>query len=309
MAARVFLCLYELEQLMNKITFLRFKEFKRFCLMGVMVVFTSASLPDIAQAQTVSKRLEIIEKQLKAVQRKVFTPGSKFPQQSGEQTGDSGSMTPRSNIKFADIEARLSQMETQLRQLTGRVEEGNFQMDKLRQQLEVMSRDYEFRFKELETLKPGKSGKPGAGQPVVAEDTTISKTAEILPAGTEQQKYSYAQKLVTTGQYAKAEAALSEFIKKYPEAALAGNAQYWLGQTYYVRKMYTKATRAFLEGYNEYPKSPKAPAFLLKIGMSLNAMGEKKDACDAYRELDSRFPDSLESKKTRPAEARRAGCN
>ncbi|MCF6215482.1 MAG: tol-pal system protein YbgF [Emcibacter sp.] len=291
---------------MKKITFLRFKTFKLLCLMGVMVIVTSASGPDIAQAQTVSKRLEIIEKQLKAVQRKVFTPGSKFPQQSEGHTGGSTSVTSSSNIKFADIEARLSQMETQLRQLTGRVEEGNFQLDNLKQQLEIMSRDYEFRFKELETLKPGK---PGAGQPVVAEDTTISKTAEILPAGTEQQKYSYAQKLVTTGQYAKAEAALSEFIKKYPEAPLAGNAQYWLGQTYYVRKMYTKATRAFLEGYNEYPKSPKAPAFLLKIGMSLNAMGEKKDACDAYRELEARFPDSLESKKTRPAEAKRAGCN
>jgi len=297
---------------MNKITFLCFKEFKRFCLMGVMVVFTSASLPDIAQAQTVSKRLEIIEKQLKAVQRKVFTPGSKFPQQSGEQTGDSGSMTPRSNIKFADIEARISQMETQLRQLTGRVEEGNFQLDNLKQQLEIMSRDYEFRFKELETLKFGKSeksGEFGAGQPVAAEDTATNKTADILPAGTVQQKYRYAQKLVTTGQYAKAEAALSEFIKNYPEDSLAGNAQYWLGQTYYVRKMYTKATRVFLEGYDKYPKSPKAPAFLLKIGMSLNAMGEKRDACDAYRELGVRFPDSHENKKTRPAEARRAGCN
>ncbi len=294
---------------MKKVTFLRFKKFKLICVMGVMVIITSTSAADIAQAQTVSKRLEIIEKQLKAVQRKVFTPGSKFPQGPDDRTSGSTSEAPDSNIKFADIEARLSQMETQLRQLTGRVEEGNFQVDKLRQQLEVMSRDYEFRFKELERLKSSKSAKPGAGQPVAAEERAISKTADILPAGTAQQKYSYAQKLVTTGQYAKAEAALSEFIKKYPEDSLAGNAQYWLGQTYYVRKMYTKATRVFLEGYNEYPKSPKAPAFLLKIGMSLNAMGEKKDACDAYRELEARFPDSHESKKTRPAEARRAGCN
>jgi len=73
--------------------------------------------------------------------------------------------------------------------------------------------------------------------------------------------------------------------------------------------MYTRATRAFLEGYNNYPKSQKAPAFLLKIGMSLNAMGEKGDACDAYRELASRFPDSMESKNKRPPEEKRAGCS
>lgn len=208
------------------------------------------------------------------------------------------------SVRLADVEARLSQLETQLRQLTGRIEESNYQTGRLKQQMETMARDYEFRLKELEN--------PGSGPAVSNEATgvTTPKTTveDILPPGSEKEQYSYAQKLVTKGQYAKAEAALAEFLKRYPEVKLAGNAQYWLGQTYYVRKMYTKATRAFLEGYNNYPKSPKSPAFLLKIGMSLNAMGEKKDACDAYRELASRYPASLESKNKRPPEEKRAGC-
>ncbi len=257
--------------------------------------------------RTLAKRLEIIEKQLKAVQRKVFTPGSRFR----EATPDSAaSSPPDTRASLADIEARLSQLETQLRQITGRVEESNYQLGRLKQQMETMTRDYEFRLAALEKSRTASPSAPKvdiAKKPALPDKSKNAK-ADILPAGTEQQQYSYAQKLVTKGQYARAEAALSAFLARYPKARLAGNAQYWLGQTYYVRKMYTRATRAFLEGYNNYPESPKAPAFLLKIGMSLFAMGEKNDACDAYRELASRFPTSLESRNKRPPEEKRAKC-
>ncbi len=278
---------------------------KQFTLTCLAVSFAIA-LPVEVNAQSVRKRLDIIEKQLKAVQRKVFKPGSQFPQQPDEQSAGQAAAVSGEKMRLADIESRIAQMETQLRQLTGRIEESNYQADRLKQQMEVMARDYEFRLKELETAD-SKTIKPAVPESSAAEPAD-DRATDILPKGTEQQQYSYAQKLVTKGQYARAEAALGEFLKRYPKAKLAGNAQYWLGQTYYVRKMYTKATRAFLEGYNIYPDSPKAPAFLLKIGMSLNAMGEKVDACDAYRELASRFPDSLESKNKRPPEEKRAGC-
>ncbi|NOZ43261.1 MAG: tol-pal system protein YbgF [Alphaproteobacteria bacterium] len=254
--------------------------------------------------QTIATRLRIIEKQLQAVQRKVFTPGSQFPNRqprTGTVPGPTGE-----DVRLADMEARFARMQTQIRQLTGRVEESNFQVSRLKQQLKTLSSDYEFRLEALEKSSSPQTVKPGQSQKMAAPNK--AKTADILPKGTEKQQYSYAQKLVIKGQYAEAKAALGAFLKRYPKARLAGNAQYWLGQTYYVRKMYTKAARAFLEGYNTYPESPKAPAFLLKIGMSLYAMGEKNDACDAYRELASRFPDSVESKNKRPPEQKRAGC-
>ena len=284
---------------------------KKFCLFFLVAAIGSA-LPISSYAQSsrmvtdssLNKRLKKIEKQLKAVQRKVFKPGSKF--QGQKEAPISGSAVTGGNVRFADMETRIAQLETQLRQLTGRIEESNYQADQLKQKMDRLARDYEFRLAELEKAGPrsGTTEKPAAPSGVTPKSTG----ADILPAGSEKQQYSYAQKLVTKGQYAKAEKALSVFLKRYPKGALAGNAQYWIGQTYYVRKMYTKATRAFLEGYNNYPKSPKAAAFLLKIGMSLNAMGEKTDACDAYRELASRFPASLESKNKRPPEEKRAGC-
>ncbi|PCI34325.1 MAG: tol-pal system protein YbgF [Alphaproteobacteria bacterium] len=286
---------------MSRTPIISLRKFGLVCL----TVALGVALSSPSYAQSTKKRLDILEKQLKAVQRKVFKPGSGFSQKA-EGTAPAGVSAGGGSVRLADIDARLSQMETQLRQLTGRIEESTYQADKLKQQMATMARDYEYRLGELE-----KSGAGGAAtaQPVKPAPALPTTTAgDILPAGSEKQQYSYAQKLVTKGQYAKAEGALAEFLKRYPKAQLAGNAQYWLGQTYYVRKMYTKATRAFLEGYNSYPKSPKSPAFLLKIGMSLNAMGEKKDACDAYRELATRFPDSLESKSKRPAQEKRAGC-
>ena len=289
---------------MSVLKILSLKQNLLICLLVVMGV--AVSMPSQAQStsKAINKRLNNIEKQLKAVQRKVFKPGSKFARQA--TTTMPASVATGGSVQVADMEARISQIETQLRQLTGRIEESNYQTDQLKQKMDRLARDYEFRLAELE--KTGGRSAAGAA-PVVTPDIKSAPTgADILPAGSEKQQYSYAQKLVTKGQYAKAELALAAFLKRYPKAQLAGNAQYWLGQTYYVRKMYTKATRAFLEGYNNYPKSPKAAAFLLKIGMSLNAMGEKADACDAYRELASRFPASMENKNKRPPEEKRAGC-
>ena len=58
---------------------------------------------------------------------------------------------------------------------------------------------------------------------------------------------------------------------------LAGNAQYWLGETHYVRRDYKAAATAFLNGYTTFENSPKAPDSLLKLGMTLVVMGEKEN--------------------------------
>jgi TolA-binding protein len=60
---------------------------------------------------------------------------------------------------------------------------------------------------------------------------------------------------------------------------------------------------------SKYPDSSKAPAYLLKVGMSLNLLGEKTEACEVFRELGARFPDSTESTRLRPTEERKAGCS
>ena len=83
-------------------------------------------------------------------------------------------------------------------------------------------------------------------------------------------------------------------MQKNPTDVLAGNAQYWLGETYYVRGDYQRAAVAFAEGFQKYPNSGKAADNLLKLGMSLGEMGKKQDACTALSQLVSKYPGAPE---------------
>ena len=107
----------------------------------------------------------------------------------------------------------------------------------------------------------------------------------------------------------RAEQAFRDFLGRYPKSQLAGNAQYWLGETYYVRGQYKEAADAFLTGYKSYRKGQKAPESLLRLAMSLNRLNQSKTACTALQALASEFPDApARVRETADKERSRAGC-
>ena len=127
--------------------------------------------------------------------------------------------------------------------------------------------------------------------------------------GTPKEIYDFALKKLQMGAYQEAQAELQNFLDLYPRDRLAGNAQYWLGETFYVQRDYKNATAAFLAGYTNYGDSIKAPDSLLKLGMTLVVMGEKKTGCDAFAELSVRFPDAPQAIVRRAEiESKRAEC-
>jgi tol-pal system protein YbgF len=109
--------------------------------------------------------------------------------------------------------------------------------------------------------------------------------------------------------YGAAQAAFDDFLAKYPNDSLSGNAQYWLGETHFVRGQYKAAAGAFLKGYQTFAQSAKAPDSLLKLAMSLDRLGQKDAACSSYAELSSKFPNAPQSVKSRAqSERQRVGC-
>ena len=129
-------------------------------------------------------------------------------------------------------------------------------------------------------------------------------------SGTPKEIYDLALKKLQMGAYQEAQAELQNFLDLYPRDRLAGNAQYWLGETFYVQRDYKNATAAFLAGYTNYGDSIKAPDSLLKLGMTLVVMGEKKTGCDAFAELSVRFPDAPQAIVRRAEiESKRAECS
>ena len=88
-----------------------------------------------------------------------------------------------------------------------------------------------------------------------------------------KQLYETAYGYLLQRDYGAAEAAFDEFLRRHPNDPLAGNAQYWLGESLYVRGQYRAAAGAFLKGYQTYARSAKAPESLLKLAMSLQRLG------------------------------------
>jgi tol-pal system protein YbgF len=133
--------------------------------------------------------------------------------------------------------------------------------------------------------------------------------AETLPSGSASAQYNAAFGLLRRADYPAAEDALRSFIQQHPASPLTGNAQYWLGESFYARGRYSEAAAAFAEGYKRYPKGPKAPDGLLKLGMSLARDNQKHNACIALMELDHDFPHPGSAVKERATqEKKRLGC-
>lgn len=107
--------------------------------------------------------------------------------------------------------------------------------------------------------------------------------------------------------YAGAEAAFGKLVSTYPRDPLAGSAQYWVGESQYLRKQYQKAADSFLDGYRKYSGSDKASDTLLRLGMSLAELGKTEAACATFKKLGARFPNSAQRGQAKTA-AGKAGC-
>tara|TARA_Y100001958_G_C21198393_1_gene525361 strand:- start:93 stop:1043 length:951 start_codon:yes stop_codon:yes gene_type:complete len=222
---------------------------------------------------------------------------------------------------------RLNEIEEQFRQLTNKFEEVNFKMDKLSTRITKMQSDNQMRFSDLENLDPKKDIKkkkaklPGTSEPQdfganpgyslnnlpeEQETNSIGTTAAVttseaerseslLPNKPPKEQYDFAISFMKIGDYETAEFALKEFIDKNKDHDLAGSAQYWYGETFRIRQLYSDAATAYLDGYQNYPKSAKAPDNLLKLGITMVQLGEKEQGCTMINGLKKQYPKASKS--------------
>ena len=128
---------------------------------------------------------------------------------------------------------------------------------------------------------------------VVAEER--KPTTSLLPDKTPKEQYDFALSFMKVGDYETAELALREFIDKNKTDELAGSAQYWYGETFRIRQLYSDAATAYLDGYQNYPKSEKAPENLLKLGTTMVELGEKDQGCKMIVGLKKQYPKASQS--------------
>ena len=117
----------------------------------------------------------------------------------------------------------------------------------------------------------------------------------LLPDKSPEKQYDFALSFMKVGDYETAEVALREFIDKNKTDKLAGSAQYWYGETFRIRQLYSDAATAYLDGYQNYPKSQKAPENLLKLGTTMVQLGEKDQGCKMIKGIKKEYPKASQS--------------
>ena len=275
-------------------------------------------------------RMARLERELADLQRSVYAGGQPPASVTANQAAPLSPSDAVGGSALARIEIRLQQIEADLRRVTGRVEELGFQVQNVSDRMDRLQTDTDIRFRELSgDAAGGMSGQDSGGQtgprteltpPAdTASPTTGAKPKDLgtlsgnelsalqattpspsgatatqtalLPADASvEEQYKAAFDHLVKHDLPTAEAAFKAFLEAHPDDPLAGNAQYWLGETYYARDRYEEAAVAFLGGYQSYPKSPKAADNLLKLGMALARIDRKEEACTTFAKLNEDFP-------------------
>lgn len=243
---------------------------------------------------------------------------------------------PSPVVPLARLDARITQLESDLRLVTGRTEELSFELEKLQRRVERLAADLEAQISELRQSRAAAGGAPpgpGGGDSVndgpkvltneppapspapTAQEPPAARRDEPAPppaAGpaTPRELYAHGFSLMQKQDYAAAARSFEEFLKAYPNDPLADNARYWLGESFYARGDFGAAAAKFLDAYEQNKASGKAPDALLKLGLSLGKLGKTKEACATFRELSRAQPNAPQSIKDKAAqESRRLGCS
>ena len=108
----------------------------------------------------------------------------------------------------------------------------------------------------------------------------------------EQAVYSQAFSALKAGSYSVAITGFKDFLSTYPASGLAENAQYWLGEAYYVTRSYDDAGGAFRTVLQKYPQSRKAPDAMLKLGFTQYEQKRYADARKTLEDVTQKYPDS-----------------
>ena len=285
-----------------------------------------------AETLDIKEVLEIIQKDLRTLERAVY---SESFSKSTINTSDQEISNQNAEDVLTKHLLKLSEIEKQFQDLTNKYEEINFKLDKLSSRLSKVQSDNQIRFQNLENNSTESSSLtslpktdlqknkilPGSSEPqdlgtisykdmttneetqiVQSVDSTKTVSTEIfqseekvLPEGTPKEQYEFATSFLKVGDYNMAERAFREFVDTNPESEFSGNAQYWYAETFRIRQLYTDAASAYLEGYQKYPKSEKAPINLLKLGVSLVQIGEKDQGCLMIAGVKKQYPNATQS--------------
>ena len=283
----------------------------------VIVFFANISFAQQDKMNELLDRLEKIQKDIQTLEKAVYSKNAALPSDNVVV-----------NEALTRQLAKISELEKQIQQMTSKFEENNYKLQQLSDRLNKISNDSQLRFQQLEsnrvinekisapkevilekapTLKKNETNilnseeinkeeenviqeKPVETENIKLKEKVNKPKTKVLPKVSIAEQYKYATNIMKSGDFEKAEIAFKEFVDTHSKHDLAGSAQFWYGETFYIRQLYEDAAAAFLEGYTKYPNSPKAPENLLKLGVTLAELGEIEQGCKMIINLKKAYP-------------------
>jgi len=283
----------------------------------VIVFFANISFAQQDKMNELIDRLEKIQKDIQTLEKAVYSKNATLPSDNVVV-----------NEALTRQLAKISELEKQIQEMTSKFEENNYKLQQVSDRLNKVSNDNQFRLQQLENNK-AISEKISAPKEVIVEKAPVvvkknennilnseeidkeqnvieekkvqsdniklkekdnKPKTKVLPKVSIAEQYKYATNIMKIGDFEKAEIAFKEFVDTHSKHELAGSAQFWYAETFYIRQLYDDAAAAFLEGYQKYPNSPKAPENLLKLGVTLAELGEIEQGCKMIVNLKKAYP-------------------
>jgi TolA-binding protein len=272
----------------------------------------TVSAPAFAQDVNVEGRVVKLEKEMRAVQRKVFPEGAGkvFEPEIKTPTAAGPNGTSSSSSAVSDLIARVDALETQLATLTGTVErQGNSmraldaRLKTVESQLKAQSAAMDTNSGPVEQPRPATpisvpTAKPPVAKPPVTARPSASRTAAVAAIGRPgtgdgfEDGYNYGYRLWEAKFFPEAQVTLQETVTKYPKHSRASYARNLLGRAWLDDKKPATAVKIFYDNYKNDPRGDRAPESLYFLGQSLTDLGKVAEACEAFGQLQTAYPDA-----------------
>ena len=300
----------------------------------IFIIFANMS-PVSSENHNINEILELIQSDIKTLERAVYSEkidinaGKIFSETNLDENSED--VLTRHLLKLSEIETQFQDLTNRFEEINFKIDKLSTRLSKVQADNQLRLQQIEKRINKnlseesgkITSIKKNDTNKilPGSSEPqdlgsitykdmesetedqqIQSIDTTASIMTEnfiteqkILPDTSPKKQYEFATSFLKVGDYNTAERAFREFVLTNPSHSLAGNAQYWYAETFRIRQLYTDAASAYLEGYQNYPKSDKAPINLLKLGVSLVQIGEKDQGCLMIAGVKKQYPDAKDS--------------
>jgi len=283
-----------------------------------LILLAGTAMPALAQrSEPVDRRVDRLESEMRAVQRVVFPNGrSQFVAPEVGQRVQAPPNPVLTGDALANLVSRVDALESQLRTLTGQVEDQGNRTRQLEDQMARLRLDIQARIDRLE--QPGAANEPA---PPSRASAPPSRTSNAAPASeppadetpapapprqadAAEEAYNGGYRLWDNGQFGEAQQALEAAATRYPDSRWTSWMRNLQGRAYLDDNKPATAARIFLANYQDNPRGERAADSLYFLGQALTRLNRRSEACRVYGELEQVYPNMRDFVRQRLPQAR-----